>query len=69
MLSPELHATFPELHPLWSITPDQWALHPIRAGASPLMRCTIQSETSDSADTCQEQLGRRQQVRHYAPFH
>ena len=33
MLSWELHATFVELHPLWSITPDQWALHPIRTGA------------------------------------
>ena len=33
MLSWELHATFAELHPLWSITPDQWALHPIRTGA------------------------------------
>ena len=31
--SQELHATFPVLHPLWSITPDQWALHPIRTGA------------------------------------
>ena len=30
ILSRELHATFAELHPLWSITPDQWALHPIR---------------------------------------
>ena len=29
----ELHATFPKLHPLRSITPDQWALHPIRTGA------------------------------------
>ena len=28
-----LHATFAGLHPLWSITPDQWALHPIRTGA------------------------------------
>ena len=28
MLSWELHATFVELHPLRSITPDQWALHP-----------------------------------------
>ena len=34
MLSWELHATFVELHPLWSITPDQWALHPIRTGAT-----------------------------------
>ena len=33
MLSWELHATFVELHPLRSITPDQWALHPIRTGA------------------------------------
>ena len=33
MLSWELHATFVELHPLWSITPDQWALHLIRTGA------------------------------------
>ena len=33
MLSRELHATFAELHPLWSITPDQWASHPIRTGA------------------------------------
>ena len=33
MLSWELHATFARLHPLWSITPDQWALHPIRKGA------------------------------------
>ena len=33
ILSRELHATFAELHPLWSITPDQWALHPIRTGA------------------------------------
>ena len=33
MLSWELHATFVELHPLWSITPDQCALHPIRTGA------------------------------------
>lgn len=33
MLSWELHATFPMLHPLRSITPDQWALHPIRTGA------------------------------------
>lgn len=33
MLSRELHATFAGLHPLWSITPDQWALHPIRTGA------------------------------------
>ena len=33
MLSWELHATFVELHPLGSITPDQWALHPIRTGA------------------------------------
>ena len=33
MLSWELHATFVELHPLWSITPDPWALHPIRTGA------------------------------------
>jgi len=33
MLSWELHATFVELHPLSSITPDQWALHPIRTGA------------------------------------
>ena len=33
MLSLELHATFVELHPLWSIAPDQWALHPIRTGA------------------------------------
>ena len=33
MLSWELHATFAELHPLWSITPDQWAIHPIRTGA------------------------------------
>ena len=33
MLSWELHATFAELHPLWSIAPDQWALHPIRTGA------------------------------------
>ena len=31
--SRELHATFAGLHPLWSITPDQWALHPIRTGA------------------------------------
>ena len=29
----ELRATLPVLHPLWSITPDQWALHPIRTGA------------------------------------
>ena len=29
----ELRATFPVLHPLWSITPDQLALHPIRTGA------------------------------------
>lgn len=27
------------------------------------------SATSDSADTRQGQLGPRQQVRHYAPFH
>ena len=33
MLSWELHATFARLHPLWSITPDQWVLHPIRTGA------------------------------------
>ena len=33
MLSWELHATFAELHPLWSITPDQCAMHPIRTGA------------------------------------
>ena len=33
MLSWELHATFPAPHLLWSITPDQWALHPIRTGA------------------------------------
>lgn len=33
MLSQELHATFAELDPLRSITPDQWALHPIRTGA------------------------------------
>ena len=33
MLSWELHATLVELHPVWSITPDQWALHPIRTGA------------------------------------
>ena len=39
MLSWELHAAFAGLHPLWSITPDQWALHPIRAGASSLMGC------------------------------
>ena len=38
MLSWELHATFAELHPLWSITPDQWALHPIRTGAMPTDR-------------------------------
>ena len=69
MLSWELHATFVELHPLLSITPDQWALHPIRAGASPLMRCTIRSATSDSADTRQGQLGPRQQARHYEPHH
>jgi hypothetical protein len=31
ILAGELHATFPVLHPLWSITPDQWAL-PIRTG-------------------------------------
>ena len=33
ILAGELHATFAGLHPLWSITPDQWALHPIRTGA------------------------------------
>lgn len=38
MLSWELHATFPKLHPLRSITPDQWALHLIRTGAMPTDR-------------------------------
>lgn len=38
MLSWELHATFAELHPLRSITPDQWALHLIRTGAMPTDR-------------------------------
>ena len=32
-VSIELRAEFWRLHPLWSITPDQWALHPIRTGA------------------------------------
>ena len=49
MLSWELHATFARLHPLWSITPDQWVLHPIRAGASSLMGCTTRSATSSVA--------------------
>ena len=38
MLSWELHATFAVLHPLSSITPDQWALHPIRTGVMPTDR-------------------------------
>ena len=76
MPSRELHATFVELHPLWSITPDQWALHPISGHYTRservqclLIGCTASSATSDSADIRQGQLGPRQQVRHYAPFH
>ena len=69
MLSRELHATFVELHPLWSIAPDQWALHPIRTGAMLTDRVhgligdkLRRGYTSGAARP-------RQQVRHYAPFH
>ena len=34
----ELRARFSRLHPLWSITPDQWALHPISTGVMPTDR-------------------------------
>ena len=53
MLSWELHATFVALHPLRSITPDQWALHPIRTGAMPTDGVHAPIATSDSADTRQ----------------
>lgn len=65
--SRELHATFAGLHPLWSITPDQWALHPIRTGASSLMRCTTRSATSSVAEARHWQLQYR--CGHTAPYH
>jgi len=69
MLSWELHATFVELHPLWSTTPDQGPSRPTGGCATlaggvhaPIDNKRQRGYTSGAARP-------RQQVRHYAPFH
>jgi len=69
MLSWELHATFVELHPLWSTTPDQWALHPIRTGATLTDRVHAPIDNKRQRGYTSGAARPRQQVRHYAPFH
>ena len=69
ILAGELHATFVELHPSGSIAPVKEHYTRSERVQCSLIGCTASSATSDSADTRQGQLGPRQRVRRYAPFH